>query len=65
MKWIVVEDNVENSQYVAVMVVDQDRMLTLERKPCSVFYSSEEAMAHARKLRARFNVPGIKLFHWE
>lgn len=65
MKWIVVEDNVQSIQYVPVMVVDRDRTLSIERKPCAIFYSADEAMAHARKVRALLNVPSIKLFHWE
>lgn len=65
MKWIVVEDNVQTDQYVPVMIVDRDRTLSLERKRCSVFYSGEDAMAYARKLRDLLKVPSIKLFHWE
>lgn len=59
------EDNVQSDQYVPVMVVDRDRKLSLERKACTIFYSAEDAMAYARKLRDLLKVPSIKLFHWE
>lgn len=65
MKWIVVEENVHVNQYVPVMVVDRERKLNIERRPCAVFYSADEAMAYARKLRDALKVRSIKLFHWE
>jgi hypothetical protein len=65
MKWIVVEDNVQADQYVPVMVVDRERKLNMERRPCAVFYTADEAMAYARKLRDALKARSIKLFYWE
>jgi len=59
------EENVHVDQYVPVMVVDRNRKLNIERRASAVFYSAEEAMAYARKLRDTLKVRTIKLFHWE
>lgn len=63
MKWIVLEENPSQDQYIAVMVADENKTLRIEKKPCSIFKTSEEAMYRARQLRELYNVHSIKIFY--
>ncbi|MBY0434468.1 MAG: hypothetical protein K2U26_10195 [Cyclobacteriaceae bacterium] len=65
MKWVVLEENPKPDNYIAVMVVNEERSLLLEKKPCSVFMQGEPAMERARMLRDQFKVRSIRVFHWE
>jgi hypothetical protein len=48
MKWIVLEENPQPDNYIAVMVAEENRVLRAESKPCAIFKSSDEAILHAR-----------------
>lgn len=63
MKWIVLEENPTQDQYIAVMVADENKILRIENKPCSIFKTSEEAMCRARHLRDQYKVHNIKIFY--
>jgi hypothetical protein len=65
MKWIVLEENPQPDNYIAVMASDENRSLQLEKKPCSIFDSCEKAMNRARELRAKYKVRNIRLFRQE
>jgi hypothetical protein len=65
MKWIVLEENPQPDNYIAVMVADEGRVLRAESKPCATFTSSDDALVHARFLRTRFNVRSIRIFYME
>ncbi len=45
MKWIVLEENPQPDNYIAVMVAKEGRILRAESKPCTVFKSSEQALS--------------------
>ncbi len=63
MKWIVLEDDPTSDGYIAIRVVDEDKNLRIENKPCSIYKSSQEAMNRARQLREKFKVQSIKIFY--
>jgi hypothetical protein len=63
MKWIVLEENPQADNYIAIMAVEEWRVLQAESKPCSTFLSSEEAMDRARYLREQYKVSYIRIFH--
>lgn len=63
MKWIVLEENPLQDQYIAVMVAEENKILRIENKPCSIFKTSEEAMSRARQLREQYKIHSIKVFY--
>lgn len=63
MKWIVLEENPKPDLYISVISVDEDRATKIESKPCSIYKTSDEALARARKLRDIFKVRSIRVFH--
>lgn len=63
MKWIVLEENPKPDQYIAVIAVDEERLLRIESKPCSKFQTSDEALVRARELRNLYNVKSIRMFY--
>jgi hypothetical protein len=65
MKWIVLEENPQPDNYIAVMVAEESRVLRAESKPCSIFKSSDEAILHARQLREQHKVRNIRIFYME
>jgi hypothetical protein len=65
MKWIVLEENPQPDNYIAVMVADESRVLRTESKPCAIFKSSDEAILHARQLRELYKVRNIRIFYME
>ncbi|MDZ7648972.1 MAG: hypothetical protein U5K54_18370 [Cytophagales bacterium] len=63
MKWIVLEENPKPDQYIAIIAVDDERFVEVEKKDlCSVFRTNEEALIRARELRSFFNVRNIRIF---
>jgi hypothetical protein len=62
MKWIVLEENPKPDLYIAIIAVDDGRFVEVEKKPCSVFKTNEEALIRARELRSFFNVRNIRIF---
>lgn len=65
MKWIVLEENPQPDNYIAVMVAEEGRILRAESNPCTVFKSSEQALSHARSLREQHKVRNIRVFYME
>ncbi len=65
MKWIVMEENPKPDQYIAVIAVDEERLLRIESKPCSKFETSDEALVRASELRKKYNVKSIRMFYLE
>jgi hypothetical protein len=65
MKWIVLEENPKPDLYIAVIAVDEERILKVESRPCSVFLTSDEALVRARQLRDIFKVRNIRIFYME
>jgi hypothetical protein len=65
MKWIVMEENPKPDQYIAVIAVDEERLLRIESKPCSKFKTSDEALVRANELRKKYNVKSIRMFYLE
>ncbi len=65
MKWIVLEENPKPDLYIAVIAVNEERILKVERKPCSIFLTREEALVRARALRDIFKVKNIRIFYME
>lgn len=63
MKWIVMEENPKPDQYIAVIAVDEERLLRIESKPCSKFETSDEALVRASELRKKYNVKSIRMFY--
>jgi hypothetical protein len=63
MKWIVLEENPQPDNYIAIMTTEEGRVLQVESKPCSTFSSSEEAMNRARYLREKYKVNYIRIFY--
>ena len=65
MKWIVLEENLQPDNYIAVMVAEEGRVLRVESKACVVFKSSDQALSHARSLREQHKVRNIRIFYIE
>jgi len=65
MKWIVLEENPKPDLYIAVIAVNEERILKVESKPCSIFLTRDEALARARELRDTFKVRKIRIFYME
>lgn len=65
MKWIVLEENPKPDLYIAVIAVDEERILKVERKPCSIFLTSDEALIRARQLQEFFKVKSIRIFYMD
>jgi hypothetical protein len=65
MKWIVLEENPKPDLYIAVIAVDEERILKVMSKPCSIFHTSDEALVRARQLRDTFNVRSIRIFYMD
>ncbi len=65
MKWIVLEEDPRPDNYIVIMETEKDRKLQLEKKPCSIFSSCNEAMIRARELRSLYKVTNIRLFRQE
>jgi hypothetical protein len=63
MKWIVLEEDPQADDYVAVIVTEEDRVLTVESQPCTIYKSSEEALLRARYLREQFKVSSVRIFY--
>jgi hypothetical protein len=63
MKWIVLEEDPQADDYVAVIVTEEERVLTVESQPCSIYKSSEEALLRARCLREQFKVSSVRIFY--
>jgi phage regulator Rha-like protein len=63
MKWIVLEENPQPDNYIAVMVTEQERILQVESKPCSTYSSNDEALDRARYLREKYEVRYIRIFY--
>ncbi|MFM7853441.1 MAG: hypothetical protein ACKO96_16355 [Flammeovirgaceae bacterium] len=63
MKWIVIKEDPKPDQYIPVIVTDENKFLGIEKRPCYVFKTSEEAMNQARALRKEFNVTSIRIFY--
>jgi hypothetical protein len=63
MKWIVLKENPQPYNYIAVMVAEEDRKLQVESKPCATFKCSHEAIDYARLLREQHNVRNIRIFY--
>lgn len=64
-KWIVLEEDPRPDEYIAVIAVNEERLVKMEMKPRTVFETSEEALKRARLLRECFNVKGIRIFFEE
>ncbi len=65
MKWIVLEENPQPDNYIAVMVAEESRVVLAESKPCATFKYSHEAMLHARQLREQYKIRNIRIFYME
>jgi hypothetical protein len=63
MKWIVLEENPQPDNYIAVMVTEEGRVLQIENLRCSRFSSNDEALHRARYLRRKYDVKHIRIFH--
>jgi hypothetical protein len=65
MKWIVLEENPKPDLYIAVIAADEERILKVESRPCSIFMTSDAALVRARQLRDIFKVRNIRIFYME
>ncbi len=63
MKWIVLKENPQPDNYIAIMVAEEGRTLQVESKPCTTFKSSHEAIDYARLLREQYKVMNIRIFY--
>lgn len=65
MRWIVIEENPRPDNYVAVVITDKVRKLSIENHAHSVYDDGEKALARARAVADQFNVRKIRIFHSE
>jgi hypothetical protein len=65
MKWIVFEENPKPDNYIAVVALEEGRVLASERNPCSTFKTKEEALVRAYELRKQYNLKRVRIFYSE
>lgn len=65
MKWIVFEENPKPDQYIAVVALEEGRILASQRNPHSIFKSKEEALIRANQLREQYGVKRVRIFYSE
>jgi hypothetical protein len=62
MKWIVLKENPQADNYIAVVPADKMKNLKIKRKAYSEFDDADEALHHARELKRLHKVREIKIF---
>lgn len=65
MKWIVLEEDFHQNNYIAIIAANSSRKLKVENRKCSIFDSIDNAMNYARKLREQYKAPVIRIFQPE
>ena len=65
MKWIIIEDDPRPDDYIAALVVRDQKVLFAPLVRHSVFEDKESAMSKATELKKRYRAKGIRIFYPE
>jgi hypothetical protein len=65
MKWIVLEEDFHQDNYIAIIAANSERKLKVENRKCRIFHSIDNAMSYARKLREQYKASAIRIFQPE
>lgn len=65
MKWIVIEENPNPDNYIAVVLTEKSTRMKIERQAHSVFDDGDQAIERARELREQYGVRTIRIFHYD
>lgn len=65
MKWIVLEEDFHQNDYIAIVAAPPQKRLNIENGKCSIFSSIDQAMSRARELRERYRINSIRIFQSE